>query len=262
MRTATPISTCSRMTLCTPSATAGRSRRRGSSARMHDDRVRLGIAQLLLVEPAEAEIFPHARHKAAFMRSRCRRSIITTSAPARPSRMEVKTSTPSRSMPAGAAWTARRRAPARPSRVSSRMFERATRECSDVAADRHDEALEPPLVAADGQRVEQRLGRMLMRAVAGIDHGAVDLLREEATAPAAWWRTTRRSGCMAFSVIAVSISVSPFFTDEARDRHVHHVGAEPLAGELEGGWVRVEASKKRLICVRPRSVAFSSRPAG
>jgi hypothetical protein len=38
---------------------------------------------------------------------------------------------------------------------------------------------------------------------------------------------------MAFSVIAVSISVSPFFTEE--DRHVHHVGAEPLAGQLEGG---------------------------
>ena len=39
---------------------------------------------------------------------------------------------------------------------------------------------------------------------------------------------------MAFSVIAVSISVSPFFTDDVADRHVHHVGAEALAGELEG----------------------------
>ena len=38
---------------------------------------------------------------------------------------------------------------------------------------------------------------------------------------------------MAFSVIAVSISVSPFFTEDCGDRHVHHVGAEPLAGELE-----------------------------
>jgi hypothetical protein len=31
----------------------------------------------------------------------------------------------------------------------------------------------------------------------------------------------------------VSISVSPFFTEELADRHVHHVGAEALAGELE-----------------------------
>ena len=43
------------------------------------------------------------------------------------------------------------------------------------------------------------------------------------------------SGRMAFSVIAVSISVSPFFTLETADRHVHHVGAEPLARQLERG---------------------------
>ncbi len=41
------------------------------------------------------------------------------------------------------------------------------------------------------------------------------------------------SGRIAFSVIAVSISVSPFFTLDDADRHVHHVGAEPLAGQLE-----------------------------
>src|SRR6267154_1479576 len=39
----------------------------------------------------------------------------------------------------------------------------------DVAADRDGEALEPALVAADGQRIEQRLRGMLMGAVAGID---------------------------------------------------------------------------------------------
>ena len=54
------------------------------------------------------------------------------------------------------------------------------------------------------------------------------------TAPAAWWRTTRMSGRMALSVIAVSISVSPFCTEEVDDVHVHDVGAQPLAGELEG----------------------------
>ena len=38
---------------------------------------------------------------------------------------------------------------------------------------------------------------------------------------------------MALSVIAVSISVSPFCTDEVDDVHVHDVGAEPLARQLE-----------------------------
>ena len=39
------------------------------------------------------------------------------------------------------------------------------------------------------------------------------------------------------------------------------VGAKPLAGQFrKGGWVRVEASKNRLIWVRPRKVeVFSSR---
>ena len=54
------------------------------------------------------------------------------------------------------------------------------------------------------------------------------------TAPDCAWRTTSRSGCMAFSVSAVSISVSPFFTEDAH-RHVHHIRAKPLAGQLEGG---------------------------
>src|SRR3712207_8751010 len=38
---------------------------------------------------------------------------------------------------------------------------------------------EAPLVAADRERVEERLGRVLVRAVARIDDGAVDLLGEE-----------------------------------------------------------------------------------
>ena len=40
---------------------------------------------------------------------------------------------------------------------------------------------------------------------------------------------------MALSVIAVSISVSPLRIEDEDDRHVHHVGAEPLAGQLERG---------------------------
>ena len=63
------------------------------------------------------------------MRSRCRRSIITMSAPASPSRMSRATSTPKRSMPGGSkveGATTRTRAPMV---LSSMMLERATREC-------------------------------------------------------------------------------------------------------------------------------------
>jgi hypothetical protein len=126
----------------------------------------------------------------------------------------------------------------------------------DVAADRDHEPGDAALVAADGQRVEQRLRRVLVGAVAGIDHRAVDLAGEQiATAPAAWWRTTRMSGRIAFSVCAVSISVSPFFTeDELTDMFMTSAPSRLPASSNED-CVRVEASKNRLIWVRPRSVA-------
>ena len=59
------------------------------------------------------------------------------------------------------------------------MLERATRRMQDVAADGDREPGDAALGAADGERVEQRLGRMLVRAVAGVDHRAVDLLRQQ-----------------------------------------------------------------------------------
>ena len=61
---------------------------------------------------------------------------------------------------------------------------------------------------------------------------------------------------MAFSVIAVSISVSPFFTDEAPTAMFMTSAPSRLPASSKDDWVRVEASKKRLICVRPRSTVF------
>ena len=49
----------------------------------------------------------------------------------------------------------------------------------DVAADRDRQPLDAPEVAPDRQRVEQRLRRMFVRAVAGVDDGAIDLARQQ-----------------------------------------------------------------------------------
>ena len=49
----------------------------------------------------------------------------------------------------------------------------------DVAADGDREAGDPALGASDRQRVQQGLGRVLMGAVAGIDYGAIDFLRQQ-----------------------------------------------------------------------------------
>ena len=115
------------------------------------------------------------------------------------------------------------------------MLERATRECGDVAADRHDQAGDPALAALDGQRVEQRLGRVFVRAVAGVDDGGIDDLGQQ----------VRRAGL----VVAHDQQVAVHGVQRGRgvdqrlalvhrgrgDRHVDHVGAEALAGQFEAG---------------------------
>jgi len=57
---------------------------------------------------------------------------------------------------------------------------------------------------------------------------------------------------MAFSVTAVSIRVSPFFTEEAPTDMFITSAPRRLPASSKELWVRVEASKKRLIWVRPR----------
>ena len=62
------------------------------------------------------------------------------------------------------------------------------------------------------------------------------------------------SGRIAFSVIAVSISVSPFLTLEVATDMFITSAPSLLPASSNEDWVRVEASKKRLIWVRPRRV--------
>ena len=62
------------------------------------------------------------------------------------------------------------------------------------------------------------------------------------------------SGCIALSVIAVSISVSPFLIeDDEADMFITSAPSRLPASSKEA-CVRVETSKNRLICVRPRNV--------
>jgi hypothetical protein len=78
-----------------------------------------------------------------------------------------------------------------------------------TATDRHREPAEPAFAPTDRQRVEQRLGRVPVAAVAGIDDGTVDLLGQQMNRPRFGWRTTSTSGGIPSKVIAVSIRVSP-----------------------------------------------------
>ena len=76
------------------------------------------------------------------------------------------------------------------------------------------------------------------------------------TAPDAEWRTTSTSACMAFRVIAVSITVSPFLMADVATDMLMTSPPNRLPASSNEVRVRVESSKKRLIRVRPRSTDF------
>ena len=73
------------------------------------------------------------------------------------------------------------------------------------------------------------------------------------TAPDSGWRTTSTSGCMAFSVIAVSMTVSPLRTEEVGTDMLMTSAPSRLPASSNEVLVRVDASKNRLMMVRPRS---------
>ena len=105
----------------------------------------------------------------------------------------------------------------------------------DVAADRHRQPLDPPLVAADGERVEKRLGRVLVGAVAGVHHRAAHFLGKQldgAGRVMAHHQDVRPHGVERHRRVDDRLAL---LHRRIADRHVHHVGAEPLSGELEGG---------------------------
>ena len=105
----------------------------------------------------------------------------------------------------------------------------------DVAADGDDEALDPALVAADGERVEQRLCRMLMGAIARVDHRAAHLAGQEVHGTGLvvpHHDDVRVHGVQRRGRVDQRLAL---FDRRGRDRHVHHVRPKPLAGDLERG---------------------------
>jgi hypothetical protein len=126
----------------------------------------------------------------------------------------------------------------------------------DVAADRDREAVEAALAAADGERVEESWVGCSWRPSPALRTAQLTFWARRFTAPECGWRTTRRSGCMALSVIAVSISVSPFFSEEACGLPMVITSAPSrLPASSKEAWVRVEASKNMLTWVRPASAS-------
>ena len=104
-----------------------------------------------------------------------------------------------------------------------------------ITADRDGEAAQPVLAAADRQRVEQRLRRVLVTAVAGIDDGAIDLLRQQLHGARFGMAHHQHIGMHRVQRHRRVDQGLAFAHRRSLHRHVDDIGAEPLAGDLERG---------------------------
>src|SRR5882757_3577550 len=147
--------------------------------RVHDERIRLGISELLLVETEIVEVLLTRRHERAVhplaLQPQHHHDVGTIEAFAHVARdLDAHPLDAARQQRGG-----RHHADPGAHGVEQQDIGAGDAGMHHVAADRDHEAFQPALVAADRQRIQERLGRMLVATVAGIDHGTVNLARQK-----------------------------------------------------------------------------------
>ena len=148
-------------------------------AGMHDERVRLGAGELLVVEAEEVEVLARGGHVGA-LHALALQAQHHDDVDALEARVHVGEDLGAQPLGRGRQQRGGRDdAHARAHGVQHVDVGAGDARVQDVAADGHRQPGDAALGAADGERVEQRLGRVLVRAVAGVDDRAVDLLRQQ-----------------------------------------------------------------------------------
>jgi hypothetical protein len=200
---------------------------------MHDQRVGLGEAQLVVIEPEKVEVFARRGDKRAVHPLALQAQHHHDIGPGQPAG-HVVIDLDAKPLDGGRQQGARRHDPhPRPHRVEQGNVRAGDTAVQDIAADRDDETAEPAFAAPDRQRVEQGLGGMLVTAVAGIDDGAVDLFGQQLNR-ARFGMTHDQHVGMHRIQRHRRVDQRLALAHRAHiDRHVDHIGAEPLAGQFE-----------------------------
>ncbi len=222
---------------------------------MHDEAVRLeAVSRAAFVRPKRRMYSPRPGKYSFRCRSCWMRSRLTTSAVGSTSSRLCETVTPSCSNSRGTSVlgpTSVTRAPSFKKRKNIRARDAAEK---DVADDGDVQSGHRALLFANRVEIEQPLGGMLVRAVAGVDHaGRRCALARNCGAPAELCRRTMMSAWFASRTRAVSLSVSPFVRLEAAAEMLMMSALRRLAASSKEVRVRVLGSTKRLISVLPCS---------
>src|SRR5438128_7337007 len=189
----------------------------------------------------------------ASIRSSCRRSTLRTSAHSIASSTRRSTVTPSSSMPRGINEWGPHTATWAPSFVRPQMLERATRECR-MSPTRHTFT---PSIRPSLSRIVSRSRRAWVGCSCLPSPAFTTLERmrspRNCAAPEEAWRITTMSMRIASRFLAVSTSVSPFCTALPVAATFTVSAERRFSANSKEMRVRVEASKKRLTIVLPRS---------
>ena len=105
----------------------------------------------------------------------------------------------------------------------------------DVPADRDGQPVQPALLAADRQRVQQGLGGMFVAPVTGIQHGAVHLLRQQVDRAGMRVPHDQQIGMHRVQRHRRVDQRLALLYRRRLEPHVHHVRAQPLARQFETG---------------------------
>ena len=219
---------------------------------MHDQRIGLGGAQFVVVEPEEVEILAGRRHECAVHPLALQAQHHHDVDAGEPLGHVVK-HLDAEPLDPGRQQGARRHDPdARSHVLSSAMFERATRLCRTspqiATVSPPSRPLRRRIVSASSSAwvgCSWLPSPALMTAQSSFSESSW-------TAPDSGWRTTSTSGCIAFKVIAVSIRVSPLCIELAATDMLMTSPPSRLPATSKEVRVRVEFSKKQLMIVRPR----------
>ena len=103
----------------------------------------------------------------------------------------------------------------------------------NVAQDGDVQPGDAALLFADGEDVQQRLGGMLVRAVAGVDDAGVEEARQEMRRAGGAVADDDDVGVERSRLRAVSLSVSPFLSEEASAVKLMMSARQALRGEFE-----------------------------
>ena len=203
--------------------------------RVHDQSVRFGRPQLVVIKAVEIKIFAHRGHETAghaFGLQAQHHDDVTVDQALGQIVMNIN----AEPVDMGRQQGRRRHHPhPRAHGVEQMDIGAGHPAMADIAANGHVQPLDPALAAADGERVEQSLSGMLMAAVAGVDDRAIDLFGEQLDGPGIAMAHDQHIGMHGVQGHRRVDQGFAFFDRTGRHRHIDHIAAETLAGQLKRG---------------------------